>query len=722
MERVEVAVSGKKISIETGEIAKQSDGAVVVQCGDTMVLATSVADKKIKEGLNFFPLTIDYQEKTFAAGKIPGGYFKREGKPTEKEVLTSRLIDRPVRPLFPEGFRSETQGIVSVLSYGEENVSDILGIIGMSAALTISDIPFNGPVGAVRVGLINNEIVVNPDLAIADKLDMNLVVAGTAAAVMMVEGGAAEVSEQVLLDAIERAHDEIKRIVAAQESLRERVGKNKRPVVEKAVDQELRQAVKGYVLERIKEYITIPGKQRRQEALDMLLEEALKHFDAEEKELTKDIADIFFDLEYDLVRRMILDQGTRADGRRPDEIRQITARVGLLPRAHGSALFVRGETQSLVAVTLGTAEDEQKIETLEGETYKTFMLHYNFPPFSVGEVRPLRSPGRREIGHGALAERSLKPMIPPKEIFPYTIRVVSDILESNGSSSMATVCGSTLALMDAGVPIKAPVAGIAMGMIQEGDKTVVLTDILGLEDHLGDMDFKVTGTEAGITAFQMDLKTGGVSKAIMAQALEQARQGRLYILGKIKEALGAPRESLAPHAPRIYTMQIEKDKIREVIGSGGKVIRGIIEQTGAKIDIEDSGLINIASADEASAQKAIEIIRGIVAEAELGAIYKGKVKRIMEFGAFVEILPGTEGLLHISQIADRRIAKVTDELQEGDEVLVKVIEIDRSGKIRLSRKEAMRERAGGAPEASAEGSAEASGEQTGGHRSREGRR
>lgn len=691
---VEVEVRGKKLSIETGEMAKQSDGAVVVKYGDTVLLATAVADKKVREGLDFFPLTIDYQEKTFSAGKIPGGYFKREGRPTEKEVLTSRLVDRPMRPLFPKGFRSETQGIVSVLSYGEENVSDVLGITAMSAALTISDIPFNGPVGAVRVGLLKGELIINPDLSEAESLDLNIVVAGTGDAVMMVEGGASEVSEKILLEAIEYGHAEIKRLVAVQHELRSLAGKPKRPFMQKEEDVDLQNSVKTYVLDRIKEHIAIPGKQRRQEALDMLLDETLKHFEAEEKGLAKNIANIFFDIEKDLVRRMIINEGVRADGRRPDEIRQITSSVGFLPRAHGSALFVRGETQALVVVTLGTSEDEQKIETLEGETYKTFMLHYNFPPFSVGEVKPLRSPGRREIGHGALAERSLKAVIPPKEVFPYTIRVVSDILESNGSSSMATVCGSTLALMDAGVPIKAPVAGIAMGLIQEGDKTIVLTDILGLEDHLGDMDFKVTGTEQGITAFQMDLKTGGISKEVMEKALEQARQGRVFIIGKIKEALASPRESLAPHAPRIYTMQIKQDKIRDVIGTGGKVIRGIIEQTGVKIDIDDSGLINIASADETSAQKAIDIINGIIAEAEIGRIYLGKVRRITDFGAFVEILPGTDGLLHISQISEKRIAKVTDELQEGDEVLVKVIEIDRQGKIRLSRKEAMREQAG----------------------------
>ncbi len=692
MANVEVEIRGKKLIIETGEIARQSDGSVVIRYGDTILLATAVADKKVKEDIDFFPLTIDYQEKTFAAGKIPGGYFKREGKPTEKEVLTSRLIDRPIRPLFPKGFYSETQGIVSVLSYGDENVSDILGIIGMSAALMVSDIPFNGPVGAVRVGRLDGKLLLNPDLSEAERLDLNIVVAGTEEAVVMVEGGASEVSEAVLLEAIDFAHSEIKRIIPLQKELREMVGKEKRPLVEKKVDEDLREEIKRFAIDKMTEYIRIPGKQKRQEALDMLLDETFRYFNAEEKGIVRFINETFFDIEKKLVRGMIARDGIRADGRRPDEIRQISSKVGILPRAHGSALFVRGETQALVAVTLGTAEDEQKVETLEGETYKNFMLHYNFPPFSVGEVKPLRSPGRREIGHGALAERALKPVIPPKEVFPYTIRVVSDILESNGSSSMATVCGATLALMDAGVPIKSPVAGIAMGLIQEEGQTVILTDILGLEDHLGDMDFKVTGTAEGITAFQMDLKTGGIDRDTMQKALEQARQGRLYILEKIKETLSGPRDRLAPHAPRIYTMQIKQDKIRDVIGTGGKVIRGIIEQTGVKIDISDSGLINIASSDEASAMKAMEIINGIVAEAEVGKIYLGKVKRIVDFGAFVEILPGTEGLLHISQIADRRIEKVTDELKEGDEILVKVTEIDKQGKIRLSRKEAMRER------------------------------
>lgn len=688
---VEIEIRGKKLYIETGEIARQSDGAVVLKYGDTVVLATAVADKKVKEGIDFFPLTVDYQEKTYAAGKIPGGFFKREGKPSEKEVLTSRLVDRPIRPLFPEGFYSETQGIASVLSYGDENVSDILGIIGMSAALMISDIPFNGPVGAVKVGLLDGSLIINPTFAEMDKLELSIVVAGTEDAVLMVEGGASEVSEKVLLEAIDFAHSEIRKITAVQKELRSLAGREKRPLALKKTDEELKENISAHVIGKMKDFITIHGKQKRQEALNILLQETIKHFNTGESDLTREIANIFFDIEKNLVRKMILDNGIRSDGRRPDEIRQISSSVGLLPRAHGSALFTRGETQAIVAATLGTADDEQKIDSLEGETYKSFMLHYNFPPFSVGEVKYLRSPGRREIGHGALAERALKPVIPPKEVFPYTIRIVSDILESNGSSSMASVCGSTLALMDGGVPIKAPVAGIAMGLIQEGDKTVVLTDILGLEDHLGDMDFKVTGTEKGITAFQMDVKISGVSKDIMDRALEQARLGRLFIIGKIKETLAAPRESIAPHAPRIYTMQIKQDKIRDVIGSGGKVIRGIIEQTGVKIDINDAGLINIASPDESSAAKAMEIIRGLIAEAELGKIYSGKVKRIVDFGAFVEILPGTEGLLHISQISEKRIAKVSDELNEGDEIPVKVIEIDRTGKIRLSRKEAMRE-------------------------------
>lgn len=692
MKRVEIEIRGKKLVLETGKFAKQADGAVLAQYGDTVVLATAVAGKNPKEGLDFFPLTVDYQEKAYAAGKIPGGFFKREGRPSEKEILTSRLIDRPIRPLFEEGFYCETQCIVNVLSYGDENIADILGIISMSASLTISDIPFKTPVAAVRIGRIAGSFVINPDLREIVECDLNLVVAGSDDAVIMVEGEALEISEADLLEALDVAHREIKRICSVERELQSIAGKEKRIVTKPVIEEELRQAIRDYSLEQMKDAITIPDKLRRQNALDEILKKLIEQLNTPEKDLTRDIMHVFHETEKDLVRGMIIGDNKRADGRTPEDIRDIHADVGILPRTHGSALFIRGETQCLAVVTLGTADDEQKIDSLEGESYKTFMLHYNFPPFSVGEVKPLRSPGRREIGHGMLAERSLKAVIPPKTEFPYTIRIVSDILESNGSSSMATVCGGSLALMDAGVPIRSHVAGIAMGLIKEGDHIVILTDILGLEDHLGDMDFKVTGTAKGITAFQLDTKIGGISRSIMERAIEQARQGRIHILEKMNESLGAPRENLAPYAPRIYTMQIKQDKIRDVIGTGGKVIRGIVEQTGVKIDIEDSGLINIASPDGESARKAIEIINSITAEAELGKLYLGKVKRIVDFGAFVEILTGTEGLLHISQISDKRIAKVTDELHEGDEVLVKVIEIDKMGRIRLSRKEALREK------------------------------
>jgi len=696
MNKVEIDVRGKVFTLETGRIAKQADGAVIAQCGDTVVLATVVSDVSYKTGkksLDFIPLTIDYQEKTYAAGKIPGGFFKREGRPTEKEILTSRLIDRPIRPLLPKGYFFETQGIVSVLSYGDENIADILGIIGMSAAFTISDIPLNGPVGAVRIGRIADSFVINPDIRETEECDLDLIVAGTEDAVVMVEGEGQEITESDLLEAIWLAHQEIKRLCVLQRDLQAIVAKEKRTITPPVVNEELKKAVTDIAMGKIKSAITIPDKLRRQKALDEILAETIEKLNTGETDISMEIGSMFNGIEKELVRGIILNENIRVDGRRPEEIRSISCEVGILPRTHGSALFVRGETQCLAVVTLGTSEDEQRIDSLEGESSKTFMLHYNFPPFSVGEVKPLRSPGRREIGHGMLAERALKAVIiPTKAEFPYTIRVVSDILESNGSSSMATVCGGSLALMDAGVPIKTHVAGIAMGLIKEDERVVILTDILGLEDHLGDMDFKMTGTEKGITAFQLDTKISGISHEVMERALEQARQGRLYILSKMREAIATPRENLAPYAPRIYTMQIKQDKIRDVIGTGGKVIRGIVEQTGVKIDINDSGLINIASPDGESAKKAMEIINSITAEAELGKIYLGKVKRIVDFGAFVEILPGTEGLLHISQISDKRIAKVTDEISEGDEVLVKVIEIDKLGRIRLSRKEALREK------------------------------
>ncbi len=692
MTHVEIEVKGKPLYLETGRFARQADGSVLARYGETVVLATAVSSKEPRKDTDFFPLTIDYQEKAYAAGKIPGGFFKREGRPSEKEVLTSRMIDRPIRPLFPDGFYCDTQGIVSVLSFGNENISDILGIIGMSAALSISDIPLETPVGAVRIGILKDTIVINPDLQEVEQCDFNMVVAGSEEAVLMVEGGGLEISETLLLTALDIAHAEIRKVVALQKELVSRIGRPKRQVTPPHVDDKLVYSISEFSLEKIKQAIIIPDKLRRQDILDDILKDVTTSLNTGEEDISKDITYIFNKLEKDLVRNMVLQKGVRADGRKPDEIRKISGDVGILPRTHGSALFVRGETQCLAAVTLGTSEDEQIIDALEGESKKAFMLHYNFPPFSVGEVKPLRSPGRREIGHGMLAERALKAVLPERTKFPYTIRIVADILESNGSSSMATVCGGTLALMDAGVPIRKPVAGIAMGLIKEGEQIVVLTDILGLEDHLGDMDFKVTGTDDGITAFQMDVKISGVTREIMARALEQAKQGRLFILQKMKEILPSPREKLAMHAPRIYTMQINPEKIREVIGTGGKVIRGIVEQTGVKIDIEDTGVINIASVDESSAQKAIDIIKGIVAEAELGKLYMGIVKRIVDFGAFVEIFPGTEGLLHISQISEKRIAKVTDVLREGEEVLVKVIEIDKMGRIRLSKKEAEREK------------------------------
>jgi polyribonucleotide nucleotidyltransferase len=690
---VETEIGGRKLILETGLMAKQASGAVVARYGDTVVLSTAVASKVERENVDFLPLTVDYQEKAYAAGRIPGGFFKREGRLSEKEILSSRLIDRPIRPLFPDGYYYDTQIIASVMSIGDESSMDLMGMIASSAALAISDIPFNGPIGAVRVGFIDGKFVINPGHKDLETTSLNLVVAGTADAIMMVEGGASELTEDQMLEALDTAHREIKKIVALQKDLVAKVGKTKRAVKVVTIDKELAAQVAELAMERLKTSIIIPNKMERQKTLDALLDEIKQKLKNDDPTRNLQISTIFFGLEKDEVRKIILDKNVRADGRKPDQIRPISSSVGLLPRTHGSALFTRGETQALVVATLGTSEDEQRIDSLEGEYFKTFMLHYNFPPFSVGETKPLRGPGRREVGHGALAERALKAMVPTKQEFPYTIRVVSDILESNGSSSMATVCGGTLALMDAGVPIKAPVAGIAMGLIKEGEKVIVLSDILGLEDHLGDMDFKVTGTSKGITALQMDMKIEGITIEIMRRALQQAKEGRMHILGKMLETIAAPRNTLNPFAPRIITMKINTDKIKDVIGSGGKVIRSIVEQTGAKIDIEDDGTINIASSDEAAANKAKEIIKGIVQEAEVGKLYMGKVRKIMDFGAFVEIFPGTDGLLHISQISDKRLDKVTDELKEGDEVLVKVLEIDRQGKIRLSRKEALRDKA-----------------------------
>ena len=686
---VDIELAGRRLTLETGRIAKQADGAIWATYGDTVVLATAVASQTAKPGVDFLPLTVDYQEKTYAAGKIPGGYFKREGRPSEREVLTSRLIDRPLRPLFPEGYYFDTQVIASVLSADKTGVSDVIGIIAASAALAISSIPFNGPIAGVKIGRVNGQFVVNPDLEVLETSDLHLVVAGTADAVMMVEAGANELSEATVLEAIELAHSEIKKIVAKIEELRGLAGKPKRVVAQEPIAAALTEQVRGLVAGPIREAILIPNKSARQERLDQVLAETIAKLKSDEPNRDRHVKIIFHGLEYTEVRNMILEKRVRADGRGPADIRPITCEVGVLPRAHGSAVFTRGETQSLAVVTLGTTDDEQRIDALEGEYMRTFMLHYNFPPFSVGEARPLRSPGRREVGHGALAERALKSVIPTKDKFPYTLRIVSEILESNGSSSMATVCGGTLALLDAGVPIKEPVAGIAMGLIKEGDQVLVLSDILGLEDHLGDMDFKVTGTKNGVTALQMDIKIGGITSALMQEALAQAKSGRLHILERMASALNTPRTKLSAFAPRIFPLKIKQDKIRDIIGPGGKMIRSIIAETGVKINVEDTGDVTIASSDEASAQKAIDMIKRLTEEVEVGKIYHGTVRKIMDFGAFVEVLPGTDGLVHISQLAHHRVKAVTDEVSEGDQVMVKVMEIDKQGKIRLSRKEAM---------------------------------
>ena len=685
---VEVDIAGRTLRLETGRVAKQADGSIWASYGDTVVLATAVAAQTAKPGIDFLPLTVDYQEKAYAAGKIPGGYFKREGRPAEKEVLTSRLIDRPIRPLFPEGYYFETQVIASVLSADKTGSSDVIGITAASAALAVSNIPFNGPVAGVKIGRIKGQLIVNPDLESMEQSDLHLVVAGTADAVMMVEAGANELPEQTMLEALELAHSEIKKIVKKISELAQKVGKVKRAVVAESIDPKLQAEVKALVAQPIRDAIMISNKTARQERLDQVLADAIEKLKKpEELSRERHVKIVFHQLEYTEVRKMILEKQSRADGRGPADIRPISCEVGALPRAHGSAIFTRGETQSLAVVTLGTTDDEQRIDALEGEYTRTFMLHYNFPPFSVGEARPLRTPGRREVGHGALAERALKPVIPNKDVFPYTLRIVSEILESNGSSSMATVCGGTLAMMDAGVPIKEPVAGIAMGLIKEGDDVIILSDILGLEDHLGDMDFKVCGTKNGVTALQMDIKIGGITTALMQQALEQARLGRLHILGHMSKALPDPRTQLSPFAPRIHTMKVKQDKIRDIIGQGGKTIRGIQSDCGVKISVEDTGVVTIASSDEASLQKAKDIIGRLTEEVEVGKVYTGTVRKIMDFGAFVEVLPGTDGLVHISQLAHHRVKAVADEVSEGDQILVKVLEIDRQGKIRLSRKE-----------------------------------
>jgi polyribonucleotide nucleotidyltransferase len=688
---VQLDINGQPFSLETGKVAKQADGAVVVRYGGTMVLATCVAAKTAREGQDFFPLTVEYRERAYAGGRIPGGYFKREGAPVKKEILTSRLIDRPVRPLFPEGFRNEVQVICLVISGDQENDPDVLAMNGASAALCLSGMPFEGPVGAVRVGQVDGRFVVNPTTEQQSASTLELVIAGTEEAVLMVEAGAKEVPEETMLEAIAFGHAECKKLARMQKDLVSRAAKprwafdpdaGKDPALQARV-QELAQA-------KLAAALGTHDKHARADATNRVFDEVFAAFGGDEtkKPAIREAFEVVTSAE---IRRLIVEQGVRVDGRKVNDIRPIIIETAYLPRSHGSALFTRGETQALVAATLGTKSDEQKIEALEGESYRHFMLHYNFPSFSVGEVRRFGSPSRRDIGHGALAERALEAVLPVKEEFPYTIRVVSDILESNGSSSMATVCGASLALMDAGVPLKSHIAGIAMGLVKEGDRFGILTDIMGTEDHYGDMDFKVAGTEKGICALQMDIKIKGVSLEIMREALARARDARMTVLGKMRDTIDKPRAELSPYAPRFVTIKIRTEKIREIIGPGGKVIRGIQEQTGTKIDVEDDGRVTIFSPDAESVQKALSIVQDICREVELDRIYLGKVKKIVEFGAFVEVIPNTEGLLHISQIAESRIRTVQDVLTEGDEVLVKVIEIDGNGKMRLSRKMALRD-------------------------------
>ncbi len=685
----ELEWAGKPLRIETGRMARQADGAVVVTYGETTVLATAVAARSEKPGIDFFPLTVNYQEKTYAAGKIPGGYFKREGRPTEKETLVSRLIDRPIRPLFPAGFRNETQVITTVLSYDLENDSDIVALIGASAALTISGIPFMGPVGGARVGFIEGEYVLNPTQEQMKTSDLDLVVAGTSDAVLMVESEAKELSEEQMLGAVMFGHAGFQPVIDAIIRLAERSSREPRDFV--APDNEkLYKAVKKSVEKDVRAAYAVPKKEERVEALAKAKDKVVAALVDAEKDTSptpQKVAEAFKYLEKDVVRNSILDTGLRIDGRDTKTVRQIVAEASVLPRTHGSALFTRGETQALVVTTLGTGEDEQYVDSLDG-TYKSkFMLHYNFPPFSVGEVGRMGGAGRREIGHGKLAWRAINPMLPPADQFPYTIRVVSEITESNGSSSMATVCGASLALMDAGVPLKSPVAGIAMGLIKEDERFAVLSDILGDEDHLGDMDFKVAGTSNGVTALQMDIKITGITEEIMKVALWQAKDGRLHILGKMAEALENARPGLGEHAPRIEVIKIPTDKIREVIGTGGKVIREIVEKTGAKIDIQDDGTVKVASSSGAAITAAMKWIKSIVSEPEVGEIYDGKIVKVVDFGAFVNFFGAKDGLVHVSELAAKRVNKVSDVVNEGDAVKVKLLGFDNRGKVRLSMKQ-----------------------------------
>lgn len=687
-QRVEMQLGGRKLVLETGRLAKQANAAVKVSYGETVVLCTVTASREPKD-LDFFPLTVNYEERLYAVGKIPGGFIKREGRPSQKAILSSRLTDRPIRPLFPEGFRNDVQVLNLVMSVDQDCEPEIAAMIGTSAALSISDVPFNGPIGGVAVGRIDGQFVINPDIAQQNASDMYLVVAGTKDAIMMVEAEGDEIPEEVMLEAIMFGHDEIKNIVAVIEQLVQVAGKEKMQVKLHAVDEKVNSEVRAYAAERLMEAVKIAEKHARQEAIDVVNEETVAHFEAqyiETPELLGDVSEVLYDIVKEEVRRLITHDKVRPDGRKLDEIRPIESDTSILPRTHGSGLFTRGQTQALSICTLGALGDVQILDGIDLEETKRFMHHYNFPPFSVGEARPLRAPGRREIGHGALGERALSKVIPSETEFPYTIRLVSEVLESNGSTSQASICASTLAMMDAGVPIKAPVAGVAMGLIKDGDHVSVLTDIQGMEDHLGDMDFKVAGTAEGVTAIQMDIKINGIDRQILQDALKQAKEGRLFILSKMMEAIQKPREQLSPYAPKIMTMHINPDKIRDVIGAGGKIINKIIEETGVKIDIEQDGRVFIASTNQEMNEKARSIIEGIVKEVVVGEIYIGTVKRIEKFGAFVEILPGKDGLVHISQLSTERVAKVEDVIAIGDTITVKVTEIDQQGRVNLSRK------------------------------------
>ena len=689
MHKFEKSLGRENIIIETGRMAKQADGACTVQLGGTVVLVTAVCSKRERPDIDFFPLTCEYQEKTYAAGKIPGGFFKREGRPSEKEILTARLIDRPIRPLFGKGFINDTQLVAIVISSDSENDSDILAMIGASVALTISDIPFAGPIAAVRVGRIDGKFILNPTFKELDSSDIDLVVAGNRSSVLMVESGSNELPEDILLDAIKFGHNQMQVLIDMQEEMAKACGKEKRVIALRDIDEGLLKSVRSASVARLDEINTLGTKEQREEAMDILLKDLVEKLVTEDSDVSeKDVKYALEETEKEEVRKFIIDKKKRVDGRKFDEIRKITCEVGLLPRTHGSGLFTRGQTQSLSVATLGTSADEQMIDALEGETQKSFMLHYNFPPFSVGEVKPMRGPGRREIGHGALAERALKPVMPDKEKFPYTVRVVSDILESNGSSSMATVCASTLSLMDAGVPISDPVSGIAMGLIKEKNEVIILTDIGGVEDHYGDMDFKVAGTKNGVTALQMDLKIQGIGYEVLKEALESAKKARLIILDKMMQVIGQPKNDVSAFAPKIVVLKINQEKIGAVIGPGGKIIKKIIQDTGATVDIDDDGTVQVAGTDPKAIEMAVAIIRGITEEPEVGRIYRGKVKRIMNFGAFVEILPGKEGLVHVSELANKFVKNVEEVVKLGDEFDVKLTEIDEQGRLNLSKKQA----------------------------------